>query len=404
MATEVILPKVDMDMATGIVSKWYVADGDQVKKGQAVFDIETDKAAMEIESPANGTIRIRETSTGTPIAIGTVVAMIFADGEKQDMALVPKPQVSVAVSSAVIPKAASSVSSASVVSALNGSAPRATPLARRLARQAGLSLVQIAGSGPHGRIVAADIGASKSALVMPAAVSAAQEAGLDVRPFDGMRRTIAQRLTQSKQTVPHFYLRATCTVDKLVEIRERLNVQLAKASGVKLSVNDFIIKAMALALQQVPEANVSYVDNGVQQHRASDVGVAVAIEGGLFTPVLRSAETKTLSQISTEMKDFAARARTRKLQPAEYQGGSASISNLGMFGVEGFTAIINPPQATILAIGATLNVSYRDQQPVLMKQMEVNLSCDHRVIDGAVGAKLLQAFKTLIEDPVLMLA
>jgi pyruvate dehydrogenase E2 component (dihydrolipoamide acetyltransferase) len=224
-----------------------------------------------------------------------------------------------------------------------------------------------------------------------------------------MRRTIAQRLTLSKQTVPHFYLSATCTIDTLIAIRQRLNGHAPhnpdKSPAWKLSINDFIIKAMALALQQVPAANVTFADNAILQHHRSDIGVAIAVEGGLFTPVIRAAESKTLSTISVEMKELAARARARKLQPAEYQGGSAAISNLGMFGVEQFSAIINPPQATILAVGAAVERFIPvSGQPVLATQVTLTLSCDHRAVDGAVGAELLQSVKRLIEDPALMLA
>jgi len=407
MATDVILPKVDMDMATGTVSKWYVADGDTVKKGQPVFDIETDKAAMEIESPADGVIRIRETRTGVALPIGEILAVIFAAGEAQKM---DAPKAAAAASAATPAAKAAPAPEDKVVtiSSSTSSQIRATPLARRLARQNGLTLGQITGSGPRGRIVAADVTshsqAKPAAASLPVAPSTPAPEGLVVKPFDGMRKTIAQRLTQSKQTVPHFYLEATCTIDTLLAIRERLNATLTKSGKGKLSINDFIIKAMGVALQQVPAANVSYVDGGAAQHVSSDVGVAVSVEGGLFTPVVRNVETKTLSQISAEVKDLAARARDRKLQPSEYAGGSAAVSNLGMYGVEKFTAIINPPQASILAVGAAVERFVPvNKQPVLKTQMTVTLSVDHRTVDGALGAQLLQAFKTLIEDPALML-
>ena len=285
-----------------------------------------------------------------------------------------------------------------------------------------MALDSIAGSGPHGRITSADIqkaNTAKPAATPPAAglapaigseaIKAMYAPGsYEVQPLDGMRRIVAQRLTQSKQTVPHFYLSATCTIDQLLAVRERLNghapLQADKTPLYKLSINDFVIKAMALALQKVPDANVTFTDDGILRHRNSDVGVAVSVDGGLFTPVIRTAENKTLSALSAEMKDLASRARARKLQPHEYQGGSAAISNLGMFGVESFTAIINPPQATILAVGAAVERFVPVQkQPVLATQMSVTLSCDHRAVDGAVGAQLLGAFKQLIEDPALML-
>lgn len=407
MATDVILPKVDMDMATGTVSKWYVADGDTVKKGQPVFDIETDKAAMEIESPADGVIRIKETRTGVALPIGEVLAVIFAAGEAQTMDA-PKAAAAPAAAPAA-PVASAPQDKIVAISASTSSQIRATPLARRLARQNGLTLGQITGSGPRGRIVAADVTAQAqakpAAAALPVAPSTPAPEGLVVKPFDGMRKTIAQRLTQSKQTVPHFYLEATCTIDELLAIRERLNASLTKSGKGKLSINDFIVKAMGMALQQVPAANVSYVDGGVAQHVSSDVGVAVSVEGGLFMPVVRQVETKTLSQISAEIKDLAARAKERKLQPAEYAGGSAAVSNLGMYGVEKFAAIINPPQASILAVGAAVERFVPvNKQPVLKTQVTVTLSVDHRTVDGALGAQLLQAFKTLIEDPALMLA
>lgn len=416
MATEVILPKVDMDMATGTIATWHVADGATVKKGQPIFDIETDKAAMEIEAPADGVIRIGGAKKGDVIAIGAVVAMIYGTGET------PQAFQNAPISAVIAAQAGTQLETKATVEApikeTKSDGIRATPLARRLARQKGVKLEAIAGSGPHGRIVAEDVTEAKPAAAQTAAPAPIAgpdsqtvramyaEGSFDVKPLDGMRRIIAQRLTQSKQTVPHFYLSATCTIDQLLAIRERLNLRSPKdgPSAYKLSINDFIIKAMALSLQQVPDANVTFTDDGILQHRASDVGVAVSVEGGLFTPIIRNAEKKTLAAISSEMKELAARARAKKLQPAEYQGGSAAISNLGMFGVESFTAIINPPQATILAVGSAVERFVPvNKQPVLATQMSVTLSCDHRAVDGAVGAKLLQVFKTLIEDPALML-
>jgi pyruvate dehydrogenase E2 component (dihydrolipoamide acetyltransferase) len=282
----------------------------------------------------------------------------------------------------------------------------ATPLARRLAKQGGIALENIAGSGPRGRISAIDV---QGALARPAAPQHREEGSFDVIPLDGMRRTIAQRLTLSKQTVPHFYLTVNCDLTRLSQIREILNAQAPqdaqKLPVWKLSINDFIIKAMASALKQVPDANVTWADEGIHRHHSCDVGVAVAVEGGLFTPVVRAAETKTLSQISKGMKDLAVRARARKLLPSEYQGGATTISNLGMYGIEQFTAIINPPQATILAVGAgTERFVPVNGLPVPRTQMTCTLSCDHRAVDGALGAQLLAAFRTFIEEPALMLA
>ncbi len=427
MAIEVILPKVDMDMDHGSISKWHVKDGDMVKKGQAVFEIETDKSAMEIESPGDGVIKISGVKENEAIAIGTVVAMIYGAGEEVKAFATSAPTQTVTPAKAgaglqtdaTAPKPSPGLRRDDDVK--GDGRPRATPLARRLAKQAGVALTAVSGSGPRGRITSADIQKAQTSKPIAAsqpvmsssmssdAIKAMYVPGsYDVKPLDGMRRTVAQRLTQSKQTVPHFYLSATCTIDTMMAVRERLNAHTPlnadRSPAYKLSINDFVIKAMALALQQVPAANVTFTDDGILQHRNSDVGIAVSVEGGLFTPVIRGAEYKTLSQLSSEMKDLATRARARKLQSHEYQGGSAAISNLGMFGVESFTAIINPPQATILAVGAAVERFIPvNKQPVLATQMSVTLSCDHRAVDGAVGAQLLAAFKRLIEDPALML-
>jgi pyruvate dehydrogenase E2 component (dihydrolipoamide acetyltransferase) len=404
MPIEVILPKVDMDMATGKIAKWHVKDGDAVRKGALLFEIETDKAAMEIDAPGDGIIRNITAAEGAVIPVGQTVALIYQDGESAAAPAAPESLPPVkpitpaprpdAVPTAVLPAASAS-----------GRFP-ATPLARRLAKQGGLALENIAGSGPRGRISAADV---QGALARPAAPKHAEQSDYEVIPLDGMRRTIAQRLTLSKQTVPHFYLTVNCDLTRLSEIRERLNAHAPrderKLPVWKLSINDFIIKAMASALRQVPDANVTWADEAIHKYHSCDVGVAVAVEGGLFTPVVRAAESKSLSQISMEMKDLAARARARKLLPSEYQGGTTTISNLGMFGIEQFTAIINPPQATILAVGAGLErfVPVKGQS-VLRTQMTCALSCDHRAVDGALGAQLLAAFKTFIEEPALMLA
>jgi pyruvate dehydrogenase E2 component (dihydrolipoamide acetyltransferase) len=423
MAVEVIFPKVDMDMDKGSISKWHVKDGETVKKGQAVFEIETDKSAMEIEAPADGVIKLSDVQAGASVLIGTVVAMIYASGETAQSFthhhLTPAKAGAELSASANVIQPGPGLRRDDVS---GGTGVRATPLARRLAKQAGVALSSLSGSGPHGRITAVDVkavpvqkdsGPRRNDIMIGGMETAAitalyQDGSYDVKPLDGMRRTIAQRLVQSKQTVPHFYLSATCTIDTLMATRERLNTAAPKASDqsplYKLSINDFVIKALAVALQRVPSANVTYTDDGILHHRSSDVGVAVSVEGGLFTPIVRSAESKTLSAISAEMKDLAMRARARKLQAHEYQGGSAAISNLGMFGVEQFTAIINPPHATILAVGAAVERFIPvNKQPVLATQMMVTLSCDHRAVDGAVGAEVLAAFKALIEEPALML-
>ena len=413
MALEVILPRVDMDMATGKISKWHAKDGDTVSKGAALFEIETDKAAMEIEAPASGILRNILVGEGGEAPVGTAVAYIYADGEAVPAMTAAAPAAAEKATATATPAATASPPSAMAVGI------RATPLARRLAKASAISLERIAGSGPRGRIVADDVRKASSAVAVTAAPVVPPAAGASVQayapgsfeaiPVDGMRRTIAQRLTQSKQTIPHFYLSVTCTLDKLLAARETLNANAPKGADKqplwRLSINDFVIKALGLSLQRVPAANVTWADDSILRHKGSDVGVAVAVEGGLFTPVLRGVETKTLSALSQEMKALAAKARARKLVPAEYQGGTTAVSNLGMFGIEDFTAIINPPHATILAVGAGVErfVPVKGQ-PVLATQMTCTLSCDHRAVDGAVGAELLQAFRAYIEDPMLMLA
>jgi pyruvate dehydrogenase E2 component (dihydrolipoamide acetyltransferase) len=302
-----------------------------------------------------------------------------------------------------------------------------SPLARRLAKEAGIELTRINGSGPHGRVIARDVEEARSGkgLKAPSAAPAAGPAiapsmsdkqilalfepgSYDIVPHDGMRRTIAQRLTASVQTVPHFYLTMDCDIGKLLAAREEINASAPKDKEkkpvYKLSVNDFVIKAMAIALQRIPDCNVSWTEAGMLKHRHSDIGVAVAMPGGLITPIIRNAETKSLSTISAEMKDFAARARARKLKPEEYQGGTTAISNLGMYGIKDFTAVINPPHATILAVGTSEERAVvRGGRIEAAHIMSVTLSCDHRAVDGALGAELIGAFKMLIENPVMMM-
>ncbi|CAN5487977.1 pyruvate dehydrogenase complex dihydrolipoamide acetyltransferase [soil metagenome] len=416
MPVEVILPRVDMDMTTGTISKWHVKDGDTVRKGAPLFEIETNKAAMEVESPADGVVGSISAVVGTTVPVASIVAYLYGPGEARVApalvdspadapAKIPSPEnLPAAAATEVAPHAEESTSDF-----------RATPLARRLAREAGNKLTGRTGSGPRGRIVAADIAQFEvpKAEAAPARKAAAEEnvsanyepRSFTIKPLEGMRRTIAQRLTQSKQTVPHFYLSMTCDLETLIAVRGRLNERAAKTPGTaKLSLNDFFIKALALALQRVPAANVTWSDDGILQHRASDVGVAVAVEDGLFTPVIRSAETKPLGAISREMKDLAEQARARKLLPADYRGGTTAISNLGMYGVDEFAAIINPPQATILAVGAGVERPASVNRVLTVRtQMTATLSCDHRAVDGAVGAQLLAAFRDLVEDPALML-
>lgn len=415
MPVEVILPKVDMDMTSARISKWHVKDGDAIRKGDAIFEIETDKAAMEIEAPAEGIVRQISVAEGTTAPVGSAVAFIYAPGEALTTPA-PAPAIETKTPQDATPASVPTGPAPSSAS-LNGEKPRATPLARRLARQKGLSLDTLNGSGPRGRIVAADVNGQQHpaqpsppvSATPPGMALARSDDDHDRLPLSPMRRTIAARLTQSKQTIPHFYLTTTCTMNHVAALRERLNLQAPRgANGEpawKISINDFIIKAMALALQKVPRANVTWADDSILQHRTSDIGVAVAVEDGLFTPVVRMVETKGLAQISRDMKDLAARARSRQLMPFEYQGGTTAISNLGMHGIESFTAIINPPHASILAVGAIVErfVPVKGQ-PVVAEQMTATLSCDHRAIDGALGAELLAAFRSYIEEPALMLA
>ncbi len=421
MPTEVILPKVDMDMATGVIAAWHVSEGERVEKSAPLFDIETDKAAMEVESPATGILGHVRAQAGAEVAIGVVVAWIYADGETIGDR---PPKASDDAHKAADP-VAETVGEAPV-SPRHAEAPcrplrkpRATPLARRIAKEAGIDLSTVEGTGPRGRVVKSDVIAAIEArtetlpanrsLSAPEPAAAAAPRTATDRPhevieLDNMRRTIAARLTRSTQTVPHFYLRRDIRLDTLLDLRASLNRRRAD-DGLKISVNDFLIKACARALQKVPEANVSWADDRMLRFISSDISVAVALEDGLFTPIVRDAEKKTLSAISTEMKALAGRARDRKLQPHEYQGGAFAISNLGMFGVESFDAIINPPQSSILAAGIAT------QRPVVSKEgrldvatvMSVTLSVDHRAIDGALGARFLDAIVEGLEAPCTML-
>ena len=447
MAIEILMPALSPTMEEGTLAKWHVKEGDKIKSGQIIAEIETDKATMEFEAVDEGTIGSLLVAEGTAgVKVNAPIAVLIVEGESVSAA--PKVAASAApvVGPVVAPVVASVVATAPVAAAVVAAAPSAassaaakvegarvfaSPLARRIAAEKGLDLNKISGSGPHGRIVRADV---ESAKPMAAAVSAApvaaasapvaaakpaMAAGMSAEtvmkmyagrayvevPLDGMRRTIAARLTEAKQTIPHFYLRRDIRLDALLTFREQLNKGL-ESRGVKLSVNDFIIKACALALQAVPNANAVWAGDRILKLKPSDVAVAVAVEGGLFTPVLRDAETKTLSALSAEMKDLAARAKTRKLAPQEYQGGSFAISNLGMMGIDSFDAVINPPHGAILAVGAGV------KRPVVLKDgtvgvatvMTVTLSVDHRVIDGALGAEFLKAVVELLENPLAMLA
>ena len=431
MATEILMPALSPTMEEGTLAKWLVKEGDRVKSGQILAEIETDKATMEFEAVDEGIIGKLLVAEGTAgVKVNTPIATMLEDGESADTAPAPRAP---AAQPAAAPPPAATTPAAPAAPAAQAARVFASPLARRIAAERGLDLAQVTGSGPHGRIVKTDVeGFSKPAAapVAAAAPAAAQapapaatapalasgataetvarmfaDRSYDVVQLDGMRKTIAARLTEAKQTIPHFYLRRSVQLDALLAFRETLNKQLESRS-IKLSVNDFIIKACALALQQVPDANAVWAGDRIFRLRPSDVAVAVAIEGGLFTPVLRDAHQKSISTLSAEMKDLAARARTRKLAPHEYQGGSFAISNLGMFGIENFDAVINPPHGSILAVGAGLKtpVVGKDGTITVATVMSMTLSVDHRVIDGALGAEFLQAIIQNLENPVAMLA
>ena len=429
MPTEILMPALSPTMEEGTLSKWHVKEGDTVSSGDILAEIETDKATMEFEAIDEGVIGKIMIAEGTEgVKVNAVIAVLLEDGETAadigtTSAAGPAAQPAAAAEAAPAgsPETAAPAPAAPVK---DGTRVFATPLARRIAADKGLDITSVAGSGPHGRIVKADVenaqAGAVAAQVASAPVSAAAaptgpstDAVLKTyanRPhqeikLDGMRKIIASRLTEAKQTVPHFYLRRDIHLDALLEFRSQLNKQL-EPRGIKLSVNDFIIKACALALQQVPEANAVWAGDRTLQFEKSDVAVAVAIEGGLFTPVLQDAESKSLSALSAEMKDLAARARDRKLAPHEYNGGSFAISNLGMFGIDNFDAIINPPHAAILAVGAGTKkpIIGADGELTVGTVMSTTLSVDHRVIDGALGANLLNAIKGNLENPMMMLA
>ena len=425
MPIEILMPALSPTMEEGTLAKWLVKAGDTVKSGQILAEIETDKATMEFEAVDEGVIGEILVAEGTAgVKVNAAIAILLEAGEKPGA--VPAPvKPTAAVAAAPVVAAVSVAAPVAPVAKATGARVFASPLARRIAAEKGLDLTAIAGSGPHGRIVRADVEGAKPVAVkavvaaagpvakvaaMPTGASAEVVAKLytdrpyDVITLDGMRRTIAARLTEAKQTIPHFYLRRDVQLDALLTFRETLNKQL-ESRGVKLSVNDFIIKACALALQKVPNANAVWAGDRIFRLKPSDVAVAVAIEGGLFTPVLRDSHLKSLSVLSAEMKDLAARAKTRKLAPHEYQGGSFAISNLGMFGIDNFDAVINPPHGSILAVGAGVKkpVVAKDGQIVVATVMSVTLSVDHRVIDGALAAEFLKAIIENLENPLAML-
>jgi pyruvate dehydrogenase E2 component (dihydrolipoamide acetyltransferase) len=432
MATQVLMPALSPTLEEGTLAKWLVKEGDAVKSGQILAEIETDKATMEFEAVDEGIVGKLLVAEGTAgVKVNTPIAVLIEEGESAEA---PMPAAAPATAPKVEAPAQAPlptpVATAPTAVAQGATRVFASPLARRIAAEKGLDLTQIRGSGPHGRIVKADVETARPAAPQssPAAIASAAPApsaaapvaqgataetvtkmfadrAYDVVQLDGMRKTIAARLSEAKQTIPHFYLRRSVNLDPLLAFRETINKQL-EGRGVKLSVNDFIIKACAVALQRVPDANAVWAGDRILRLKPSDVAVAVAVEGGLFTPVLRDAQQKSLSALSAEMKDLAARAKTRKLAPHEYQGGSFAISNLGMFGIENFDAVINPPHGSILAVGAGMKtpVVGPDGGVTVATMMSMTLSVDHRVIDGALGAEFLRAIIEHLQNPMAMLA
>ncbi len=431
MTIEILMPALSPTMEEGTLAKWMVKEGDEVASGDVIAEIETDKATMEVEAVDEGVIGKIMIAEGTEgVKINTAIAILLEEGEdSSDMDAAPAtsaPASDAKAEAAVETPAPATAPAPMAPTAAGGERIFASPLARRLASQKGLDLSQITGSGPHGRIVKADVEnatAAPAKAEAPAKADAPATSGATVAaspdaeqvkklytgrdfeevPLDNMRKTIAARLTEAKQTIPHFYLRRDIEMDELMTFRADLNKKL-EPKGVKLSVNDFVIKACALALRDVPDCNAAWANDRVLKFSAVDIAVAVAIDGGLITPVLRDSETKTLSTLSAEMKDLAGRARDRKLAPTEYQGGSFSISNLGMMGIDNFDAVINPPHGAILAVGSGVKKAVvTDDQVEIATIMSVTLSVDHRVIDGAMGAELLSAIKGYIEEPMTML-
>jgi pyruvate dehydrogenase E2 component (dihydrolipoamide acetyltransferase) len=463
MPINILMPALSPTMEKGNLAKWLKKEGDKVKSGDVIAEIETDKATMEVEAVDEGTIgKLLVAEGAQDIAVNAPIAILLGEGEdKSSLSSAPAaapPKAAAAVAPAPSPakseappaqptqkKAEAPVlSTAPTQSQPAPAAPKvsdggrvfASPLARRLAKEGGIDLSAVKGSGPHGRVVKSDIEAAKGGrapLVAPAAMAAALAVGpaptpaiapsmsdaqimklyepgsYEIVPHDNVRKIIARRLVEAKTTIPHFYLAVDTEIDALLKLRGEINDAAPKDEAGnpawKVSVNDLVIKALALALQRVPEANVTWTEGGMLKHKSSDVGVAVSIPGGLITPVVRHAETKRVSEIANEMKDLAARARIRKLAPHEYQGGSTAVSNLGMFGVKDFAAVINPPHATILAVGAGIETPVvRAGKIEIRTIMTVTLSTDHRAVDGALGARLIGAFKVLIEKPAGMLA
>jgi pyruvate dehydrogenase E2 component (dihydrolipoamide acetyltransferase) len=423
MPIEILMPALSPTMTEGNLAKWTVKEGDKIKSGQVIAEIETDKATMEVEAVDEGVIGKLMVAAGTEaVKVNQLIALLLEEGEDKKVLEGYKPKAAVSSAApakkeepvqqaAAAPQVGVSQAVSAVPMAATGMGGRvfASPLAKRVAANEGVQLSLVQGSGPHGRIVKDDVlkalaGGGTKGRVMRNPVEVTRI------PNNNMRKIVAKRLTESKQTVPHFYLTVECELNRLADVRKEINFDAEANAGkdkkpaYKLSVNDFIIKASAMALKKVPAANASWSDEAILQFNNVDISVAVAIEGGLITPIVKNADQKTVVQISNEMKDLAGRARANKLAPEEFQGGSFSISNLGMYGIKHFGAIINPPQGCILAVGTGDDrVVVRHGQMVVRNVMEVTLSVDHRVVDGAVGAEFLQAFKHYVESPSLLL-
>ncbi len=448
MPIEILMPALSPTMEEGTLAKWLVKEGDEVRSGDVIAEIETDKATMEVEAVDEGVVgRILVEAGAEGVKVNAPIALLLEDGEDKSALSDPSAKAQAAPQAASPPPASASrdTGEAARPAVANGADRRrpaqgdarikASPLAKRLAAQAGLDIATIAGTGPHGRIVKRDIEAAKAAgganraLPAPPAGQPAQtppqqslsvpspsspsvrdprqmgieEGSYDLVKLDGMRKTIARRMTESFRDVPHFPLTIDVSLDALMAQRKRLNERVAE-DGVKISVNDFLIRASALALKKVPESNASYSPDGILMHHHADVAVAVAIEGGLITPIVRKAETKGLAAISLEMKELAARARDRKLKPEEYSGGTFSLSNLGMFGIKTFASILNEPHGMIMSVGSgEPRPVVKDGVLGVSTLMTVTLTCDHRVVDGAIGASFLKVFKNYVEDPEMML-
>ncbi|MFD1975608.1 pyruvate dehydrogenase complex dihydrolipoamide acetyltransferase [Mesorhizobium kowhaii] len=460
MPINITMPALSPTMEEGNLSKWLVKEGDKVSPGDVIAEIETDKATMEVEAVDEGTVAKLVVPAGTEgVKVNALIAVLAAEGEDAGAAAnsggaaapakaeapktdapkaeAPKAEAPKADAPKAEPAAASKAEAAPVANGhAAGERTFASPLARRIAKEAGVDVSAVTGTGPHGRVVKADVdaaiaggGAKPAAKAAPTGAPAAapaapvkamsdeqvlklfEQGSYELVPHDNMRKTIARRLVEAKTTIPHFYLTLDCELDALLALRTQINAAApmkktdkGDAPAYKLSVNDLVIKAMAMALKAVPDANASWTESAMVKHKHADVGVAVSIPGGLITPIIRKADEKTLSTISNEMKDLASRARSRKLKPEEYQGGTTAVSNLGMFGIKDFAAVINPPHATILAVGAgEERAVVKNGEIKIATVMSVTLSTDHRAVDGALGAELLVAFKRLIENPMSML-